>query len=74
VLGGAIRIKLSDEPTRTCREGECWFEEPNTHHLLAENNSTTEPAKLLAVFISNREDPLKVDDAGQPAALGPQLT
>jgi quercetin dioxygenase-like cupin family protein len=64
VLAGAIRIKLNDEPIRTCREGESWFEEPSTHHLLAENNSTTEPAKLLAVFISNPGDPLKVDDDG----------
>ena len=71
VLGGTIRIKLNDEPVRTCREGESWFEEPSTHHLLAENNSATEPAKLLAVFISNPGDPLKVDDAGKPDALGP---
>jgi quercetin dioxygenase-like cupin family protein len=71
VLAGAIRIKLNDEPTRTCREGDSWFEEPSTHHLLAENNSTTEPAKMLAVFISNPGDPLRVDDDGQPDALGP---
>jgi quercetin dioxygenase-like cupin family protein len=64
VLAGAIRIKLDDEPTRTCREGDSWCEEPSTHHLLAENNSTTEPAKMLAVFISNPGDPLKVDDDG----------
>ena len=65
MLAGAIRIKLNDEPTRTCREGESWFEEPSTHHLLVENNSTKEPAKLLAVFISNPGDPLKVDDDGK---------
>lgn len=35
VLAGTIRIKLNDEPIRTCREGESWFEEPSTHHLLA---------------------------------------
>jgi quercetin dioxygenase-like cupin family protein len=69
VLAGTIRIKLNDEPIRTCREAESWFEEPSTHHLLAENNSTTEPAKLLAVFISNPGDPLKVDDAGKPDSL-----
>jgi quercetin dioxygenase-like cupin family protein len=73
VLAGAIRIKLDDKPTRTCREGDSWFEEPSTHHLLAENNSTTEPAKMLAVFISNPGDPLKVDDAGKPDSLGPRL-
>jgi quercetin dioxygenase-like cupin family protein len=73
VLAGTIRIKLNDEPTRTCREGESWFEEPSTHHLLAENTSATEPAKVLAVFISNPGDPLKVDEAGKPDSLGPRL-
>lgn len=33
-----------------CAAARCWFEEPSTHHLLAKNSSTTEPAKLLAVF------------------------
>jgi quercetin dioxygenase-like cupin family protein len=71
VLAGTIRIKLNEEPIRTCREGESWFEEPSTHHLLAENNSTTEPAKLLVVFISNPGDPLKVDDAGNQTHWDP---
>ena len=73
VLAGNIRIRLNDEPTRICREGDSWFEALNTHHLLAENSSTTEPAKVLAVFISNPGDPLKVDDAGKPDSLGPRL-
>ena len=71
VLAGTIRIKLNDEPTRTCREGESWLEEPGTHHLLAQNDSTTQPAKLLAIFISNPGDPLKLDDVGKPDSLGP---
>jgi quercetin dioxygenase-like cupin family protein len=71
VLAGNIRIKLDGEPTRICREGDSWFEAPNTHHLLAENSSTTEPAKVLAVFISNPGDPLKVDDAAKPVPPGP---
>jgi quercetin dioxygenase-like cupin family protein len=74
VLAGTIRIKLNDEPTRTCCEGESWFEEASTHHLLAENTSATEPAKLLAVFISNHGDSLKVNDAGKPDSLGPRPT
>jgi quercetin dioxygenase-like cupin family protein len=65
VLAGTIRIKLNDEPTRTCHKGDSWFEEPSTHHLLAENTSATEPAKMLAVFISNPGDPLRVDDAAK---------
>jgi quercetin dioxygenase-like cupin family protein len=71
VLAGTMRIKFNDEPNRTYREGESWFEEPSTHHVIAQNASTTEPAKVLTVFISNTGDELKVDDDGEPASLGP---
>jgi quercetin dioxygenase-like cupin family protein len=42
--------------------GDSWFEAPGAHHVLTENTSTTEPAKLFVVFISQTGDPLKIDD------------
>ena len=71
VLAGTMRIKLNDEPTRTYREGESWFEEPVTHHVIAQNPSTTEPAKVLTVFISNTGDELKVDTPGNQPRWDP---
>lgn len=62
VLAGTMRSQLDDEPVRTYRKGESWFEPPGAHHVLAENVSATEPAKLLVIFISNTGDALKVDD------------
>ena len=67
----ASSLMTSQPAPAACREGESWFEEPSTHHLLAQNDSTTQPAKLLAIFISNQGDPLKLDDVGKPDSLGP---
>ena len=62
VLAGTLRSQLDDEPIRTYREGESWFEPPGAHHVLTENPSATESAKLLVIFISKTGDALKVDD------------
>ena len=62
VLDGTVRSKLDGEPMRTYRQGENWIEQPGAHHVLTENTSTTAPAKLLVIFISNTGDQLKVDD------------
>jgi quercetin dioxygenase-like cupin family protein len=62
VLEGTVRSQLGGEPARTYRQGENWVEPPGTHHVLAENTSRTQPAKLLVIFISNTGDKIKVDD------------
>jgi len=51
VLEGAIRSKVNDEPERTYQTGESWTEKPGDHHQVSKNASTTEPAKLLAIFV-----------------------
>lgn len=62
VLEGAVRSQLDDKPTSTYRQGENWVEQPGAHHVLTENTSQTDRAKLLVVFVSNAGDNLKVDD------------
>ncbi|MEV0595942.1 cupin domain-containing protein [Nonomuraea cavernae] len=62
VLEGIVRSRLGGEPVRTYRQGENWVEPPGAHHVLTENTSRTQPAKLLVVFVSNTGDQLKVDD------------
>jgi quercetin dioxygenase-like cupin family protein len=62
VLEGTMRSQLGGEPVRTYRQGENWVEPPGAHHVLTENTSRTESAKLLVVFISNTGDEIKVDD------------
>ncbi|MEI7033756.1 cupin domain-containing protein [Streptomyces pratensis] len=66
VLSGTVRSRLDDEPVRTYRRGESWFEAPGAHHVLTENASGTRPAELLVVFVSDTGEPLKT--AGSPQA------
>ncbi|WP_256676017.1 hypothetical protein [Pseudomonas sp. SCB32] len=40
-------------PARTYGAGETWFEPNGELHLFAENSSPSEPARLLAVIISD---------------------
>jgi quercetin dioxygenase-like cupin family protein len=51
VLEGAIRSQVNDGPVTTYRAGENFSEFPGDIHGVSENASTTERARLLAVFI-----------------------
>ncbi|WP_394834413.1 cupin domain-containing protein [Pendulispora rubella] len=56
VVSGTIRSQVEGEPAREFHAGESWYEQPGAHHLEGRNMSTTEPAKLLAVFIVDTND------------------
>jgi quercetin dioxygenase-like cupin family protein len=51
VLEGAIRSQVNDGPETTDRAGESFSENPGDRHSVSANASTTEPARLLAVFV-----------------------
>jgi quercetin dioxygenase-like cupin family protein len=51
VLQGAIRSQVNDGPVTIYRAGESFSEYPGDRHGVSENASTTEPARLLAVFV-----------------------
>jgi quercetin dioxygenase-like cupin family protein len=51
VLQGTIRSQLGGQPVMTYTAGQSFFEPDGSTHLFAENTSTTEPAKILAVFV-----------------------
>lgn len=56
VLSGAIKSQVEGEPAKIYRAGETWYEVPGAHHIEAENASTTEPARLLAIFVADTDD------------------
>lgn len=56
VLSGAIRSKVDDDQVQIYKPGDAWFEKPGAHHGVSANASTTEPARLLAVFIIDASD------------------
>jgi quercetin dioxygenase-like cupin family protein len=51
VLEGTIRSQLGGQSVETYTKGQSFFEPDGSTHLFAENASTTEPAKILAVFV-----------------------
>jgi quercetin dioxygenase-like cupin family protein len=51
VLEGAIRSQVNDGPVTVYQAGESFSENPGDLHGVSENASTTEPARLLAVFV-----------------------
>jgi quercetin dioxygenase-like cupin family protein len=51
VLEGAIRSQVNDGPVKVYRAGENFSELPGDRHGVSANDSKTEAAKLLAVFV-----------------------
>jgi quercetin dioxygenase-like cupin family protein len=56
VLSGAIRSRVDGGEERVFHAGEYWTEKPGAHHMVSENASNTEPAKLLAIFVADTND------------------
>ena len=51
VLEGAIVSKVNEGPEMVYRAGENWSEVPGDRHAVSRNASSTEQARLLAVFV-----------------------
>lgn len=62
VLSGAIRSQVDGEPVRVYQVGEGFYENPGSHHRISENASASEPASLLAVFITDPTDTLTIPE------------
>lgn len=58
VLEGEIRSKVGDEPERTYTVGQMFLETPGQLHAVSGNASTTTPARLLAILLAEKGQPL----------------
>lgn len=56
VLEGSIRSSVNGSPEKVYKTGENWVEEPGAFHGVSANASTTEPARILAVFVVDTDD------------------
>lgn len=61
VAEGAIRSQVRGGPEKVYKAGESFYEPANGVHQVSANASKTEPAKLLAYFVCDRDVPLSVD-------------
>ena len=57
VLEGEIRSQVNDQPEHVYKAGESWTEVPGDHHKVSANASSTEPARLLAIFVVDTAEP-----------------
>ncbi|HWT38050.1 MAG TPA: cupin domain-containing protein [Paraburkholderia sp.] len=53
VISGTLRSRLNRGPAVDYRSGQTWFEPPGTLHDFVENADPAQPAKLLAVFVTD---------------------
>jgi len=58
VLEGEIRSKVGDEPEKTYTPGQMFLETPGQLHAVSRNASATQPAKLLAILLAEKESQL----------------
>ncbi len=61
VAEGTLRTQVKGEPEMTYHAGESFYEAPNGVHLVSANASATEPARLMAYLLCDRDAPLSVD-------------
>jgi quercetin dioxygenase-like cupin family protein len=54
VLEGSILNKVSDQEEKTYTTGQMFYEPPGSTHLVFNNPSKTEPAKLLALIFAKK--------------------
>ena len=52
VLSGSVASKVGGEPERIFRSGEAWWEPPGATHRVSRNASSSEEARLLAIYIA----------------------
>ena len=62
VLSGSVRSQVGDEPAKVYLAGDDFYEAPGAYHRISENASTTEPARLLAVFVADTGQTLTLPD------------
>jgi quercetin dioxygenase-like cupin family protein len=56
VVSGTLISAVDDDRPRVYRAGDSWQEPPGAHHTVTRNASRTKAAKLLAIFIADRDD------------------
>jgi quercetin dioxygenase-like cupin family protein len=67
VAEGTLRTRVKGESEALYRAGETFYEPPNGIHLVSANASSTEPAKLLAYFLCDGDQPLSREVSKEPS-------
>jgi quercetin dioxygenase-like cupin family protein len=60
IAQGAIRYQVKGEAETIYKAGDSFYEAANGVHQVSANASSTEPAKLIAYFLCDHDNPLSV--------------
>jgi quercetin dioxygenase-like cupin family protein len=55
VIEGEILSGMNDGEAKVYKRGETWYEAPGCLHRVSDNNSKTQPARLIATFVIKTE-------------------
>ena len=55
VVSGTVASKVGEGPEQIFHAGDAWWEPPGAIHRVSRNESSTEPATLLAIYVAARE-------------------
>jgi quercetin dioxygenase-like cupin family protein len=55
VVSGKIASQVGDAPETIFGAGDAWWEPPGAIHRISRNASTTEPAVLLAIYVTAKD-------------------
>ena len=69
VIEGSVLNKMNDEPMKTIKAGESWYEAPGCHHKISDNASATDKALLLVTFVIDTEALERILEDQGPAGL-----
>ena len=64
VLEGEIGSKIGDESEKTYSVGQMFLETPGQLHAVSRNASSTQPARLLAILLAPKGQPLTTPEKG----------
>lgn len=66
VLSGEIESALDGQPPKRYKAGQAWYEEPGQLHRVTRNASTSQPASLVALLLSNDQEALVQPTESKP--------
>src|SRR5215472_6506730 len=69
VVSGTIVSKIGDGTEQTFHAGDAWWEPPGAIHRVSRNASSTDPARLLAIYVAPKS--ATADDLMKPILSTP---
>ena len=62
VIEGTYEFAINDEPPRTLKAGDAFYEPPTAVHTTSRNPSTDKPTKILVFMVADQKNPSTVPE------------